>query len=64
MIWTWSIERWRETSCGPAHGVLAGTHDVLAGTHDVLAGDYQIGDIFPDQSEPIDIRLARFCSHF
>ena len=57
MIWTWSIERWRETSCGPAH-------DVLAGTQDVLAGDYQIGDIFRDQSEPIDIRLARFRSHF
>ena len=57
MIWTWSIERWRETSCGP-------TLDVLAGTHDVLAGDYQFGDIFGEQSEPIDIRSARFCSHF
>jgi len=28
---------------------------VLAGTHDVLAGDCQIGDIFGDQSELIDI---------
>ena len=57
MIWTWSIERWRETSCGP-------TLDVLAGTHDMLAGDYRIGDVFGEQSEPIDIRSARFCSHF
>ena len=31
------MERWRKTSCGPEH-------DVLAGTHDVLAGDCQIGD--------------------
>ena len=51
------MERWRETLCGPAH-------DVLAGTQNVLAGDYQIGDIFGDQSEPINIRSARFCSHF
>ena len=47
------MERWRETSCEPAH-------DVFAGTHDVLAGDCQIGDIFGDQNEPIDIRSARF----
>ena len=71
MRWTWSIERWRKTSCGPAHDVLMGTHDVLmgtydvlAGTYDVLAGDCPIGDIFGEQSEPIDIRSARFCSHF
>ena len=51
------MERWRKTSCGPAH-------DVLVGTHNVLAGDYQIEDIFGDQSEPINIRSARFCSHF
>ena len=50
-------KRWRETPPGP-------TPDVLAGTHDVLAGDYQFGDIYGDQSEPIDIRSARFCSHF
>ena len=56
-IWTWSIERWRETACGPEH-------DVLAGTHDVLAGDCQIGDVFGDQSEPINIRSVSFCSHF
>ena len=42
------MERWGERSCGP-------TPDVLAGTHDVLAGDYQFGDIYGDQSEPIDV---------
>ena len=50
-------KRWRETPPGP-------TPDVLAGTRDVLAGDCQIGDILGDQSEPIDIQLARFWSHF
>ena len=49
------MERWRKTSCGPTLDVLAETHDMLEGTHDVLAGDYQIGDIFGEQSEPIDI---------
>jgi len=42
MIWTWSIERWRETSCGP-------TPDVLAGTHDVLVGDYKTGEILENK---------------